>query len=232
MIRIHDRDIRGTTKTGWLDSKHTFSFGHFRDPARMGFKTLRVINDDIVIPGAGFDTHPHSDMEIITYILDGELEHRDSLGTGSVIRPGEVQRMSAGTGIEHSEFNPSNDNGVHLLQIWIHPEARGLKPSYEQIAFDRDAAKGRLLLIGSRQGGENVITIHQDVKLYVSVLEEGQSVSHEFSGDRGGFVQVVRGHVALNGEILKEGDGAEISAEDTITLTADSDAELLLFDLA
>lgn len=233
MIRIHDRDIRGKTKTGWLDSKHTFSFGHFRDPTRMGFRSLRVINDDIVIPGAGFDTHPHSDMEIITYLLDGALAHKDSLGTGSTIKPGEVQRMSAGTGIEHSEFNPSNDNGVHLLQIWIHPETRGLTPSYEQIAFDKEAAKGKLLLIGSRDGGDNVITIHQDVKLYVSLLEEGESISHTFKGERGGFIQVVRGHVSLNGETLKEGDGAEISGEDAITVEAQtSGVEILLFDLA
>ena len=232
MIRIHDRGSRGVTRTGWLDSKHTFSFGHFMDPKRMGFRSLRVINDDVVVPGAGFDTHPHSDMEIITYIIDGALEHKDSLGTGSVIRPGEIQRMSAGTGIEHSEFNPSNDNSVHLLQIWLRPETRGLSPGYEQMTFDRDAAKGKLLLIGSREGGENVITIHQDVRLYVGILTDGQAVDHAFTGERGGFVQIVRGHVSLNGETLKEGDGAEISGEQAITLNAETDAEILLFDLA
>ncbi len=232
MIRIHDRDLRGKTKTGWLDSKHTFSFGYFTDPKRMGFRSLRVINDDIVIPGAGFDTHPHSDMEIITYILDGELAHKDSLGTGSTIRPGEIQRMSAGTGIEHSEFNPSNDNGVHLLQIWLRPEKRGLEPSYEQKAFDRNAAKGNFHLIGSREGGSDVITIHQDVKLYVAMLSEGDETGYSFDEGRGGFIQVARGHVELNGEILKEGDGAEISGEDAITVKSLTDAEVILFDLA
>ncbi len=232
MIRIHDRDLRGKTKTGWLDSKHTFSFGYFTDPKRMGFRSLRVINDDIVIPGAGFDTHPHSDMEIITYILDGELAHKDSLGTGSTIRPGEIQRMSAGTGIEHSEFNPSNDNGVHLLQIWLRPEKRGLEPSYEQKAFDRNAAKGTFHLIGSREGGSDVITIHQDVKLYVAMLSEGDETGYSFDEGRGGFIQVARGHVELNGEILKEGDGAEISGEDAITVKSLTDAEVILFDLA
>lgn len=232
MIRIHDRDLRGKTKTGWLDSKHTFSFGYFTDPKRMGFRSLRVMNDDVVIPGAGFDTHPHSDMEIITYILDGELAHKDSLGTGSTIRPGEIQRMSAGTGIEHSEFNPSNDNGVHLLQIWLQPEKRGLAPSYEQKAFDRDAAKGKFHLIGSREGGSDVITIHQDVKLYVAMFSDGDETTHTLGEGRGAFIQVARGHVTLNGEVLKEGDGAEITGEDTFTVTAQTDAEVLLFDLA
>lgn len=232
MIRIHDRGSRGKTKTGWLDSKHTFSFGNFMDPKRMGFRSLRVINDDIVIPGAGFDTHPHSDMEIITYILEGELAHKDSLGTGSTIRPGEIQRMSAGTGIEHSEFNPSNDNGVHLLQIWLRPEKRGLAPSYEQKTFDRAAAKGKFHLIGSREGGSDVITIHQDVKLYVALLSDGDQTAFTLAEGRGGFIQVARGHITLNGEVLKEGDGAEISGEDAITVSAQTDAEVLLFDLA
>lgn len=233
MIRIHDRDLRGQTRTGWLDSQHTFSFGHFRDPNRMGFRSLRVINDDIVIPGAGFDTHAHSDMEIITYILDGALEHKDSLGTGSVIRPGEIQRMSAGTGIEHSEFNPSTEEGVHLLQIWLRPEQRGMAPSYEQKTIDRAAAQGGFHLIGDRSGTDGAVTIHQDARLYVALLDEGQTADHRFDADRGGFIHVARGHVLLNGELLKEGDGAEISGEDALTVTAQNDGvEVLLFDLA
>ena len=230
MIRIHDRDIRGKTKTGWLDSKHTFSFGHFMDPTRMGFRSLRVINDDIVIPGAGFDTHPHSDMEIITYILKGELAHKDSLGTGSTIKPGEIQRMSAGTGIEHSEFNPSNDNGVHLLQIWIRPEKRGLAPSYEQKTVQ--PREGEFVVIGDRQGGDGAVTIHQDVKLLMAQLKDEQEVSYTFKKGRGGFLQVARGWITLNGEALKEGDGAEITDTDVITVKAKADSEVLLFDLA
>jgi len=230
MIRIHDRNIRGKTKTGWLDSKHTFSFGHFMDPKRMGFRSLRVINDDMVIPGAGFDTHPHSDMEIITYILKGELAHKDSLGTGSTIRPGEVQRMSAGTGIEHSEFNPSNDNGVHLLQIWIRPEKRGLEPSYEQKAIK--AETGKFALIGDRYGTDGAITIHQDVRMLVAHLADTQETVYAFEKGRGGFLHVAKGWITLNGEELKEGDGAEISDVDEIRVAAKADSEVLLFDLA
>lgn len=230
MIRIHDRDIRGTTKTGWLESKHTFSFGDFRDPNRMGFRSLRVINEDWVIPGAGFDTHPHSDMEIITYILKGELAHKDSLGTGSTIRPGEIQRMSAGTGIFHSEFNPSNDNGVHLLQIWLRPAQRGLEPSYEQKTI---APKpGEFTLIGGPQGGADAVTIHQDAKLLVAHLKDGEETAYAFEKERNGFLHVARGRITLNGETLKEGDGAEISATDKITVAATADSEVLLFDLA
>jgi len=230
MIRIHDRDIRGKTKTGWLDSKHTFSFGHFMDPTRMGFRSLRVINDDIVIPGAGFNTHGHKDMEIITYILDGELEHKDSLGTGSKIRPGEVQRMSAGSGIEHSEFNPSNDNSFHLLQIWIIPEKRGLEPSYEQNKFEVES--GAFKLIGDRHGTDGAVTIHQDVRMLVAHLEDEQETSYTFEKGRGGFLHVAKGWVTLNGEPLKEGDGAEMIDVSTITLKAKADSEILLFDLA
>jgi hypothetical protein len=230
MIRIHDRDIRGTTKMGWLDSKHTFSFGHFMDPKRMGFRSLRVINEDWVIPGAGFDTHPHSDMEIITYILKGELAHKDSLGTGSTIRPGEIQRMSAGTGIEHSEFNPSNDNGVHLLQIWLRPEKRGLAPSYEQKTIRPQ--EGVFTVIGDRNGGDDAVTIHQDATLLVAHLKDGQATSYTFETGRGGFIQVARGRITLNGETLKEGDGAEISDVDVIDVAATADSEVLLFDLA
>ena len=230
MIRIHDRDLRGTTKTGWLDSRHTFSFGHFRDPTRMGFRALRVINDDLVIPGAGFDTHGHQNMEIITYILKGELAHKDSLGTGSTIRPGEVQRMTAGSGIEHSEFNPSNDNGVHLLQIWIIPEKRGMEPSYEQKSVVPES--GKFTLIGDRYGTDGAVTIHQDVRMLVADLKDGDETSYRFEKGRGGFLHVAKGWITLNGEPLKEGDGAEMTDVDTITLKANADSEVLLFDLA
>ncbi len=231
MIRIHDREIRGKTNMGWLDSKHTFSFGHFMDPNRMGFRSLRVINDDRVIPGAGFDTHPHRNMEIITVILDGELEHKDSLGTGSVIRPGEIQRMTAGTGILHSEFNPSTQNGVHLLQIWILPEARGLEPSYEQKTFDAAKGKGDFVLVGDRYGTDGAVTIHQDVKMLLSYLPEGKATSYKFEGGRNGFLHLAKGRITLNGELLKEGDGAEISDVAQIDLVADTDSEILLFDM-
>lgn len=230
MIKIHDRDLRGRTQMGWLDSMHTFSFGSFQDPERMGFKSLRVVNDDRVIPGAGFDTHGHRDMEIISYVLEGALEHKDSLGNGSVIRPGEIQRMSAGTGIQHSEFNHSKEEGVHFLQIWIIPESKGLEPSYEQKAFDPE--KGVFKLVGDRQGSENAITIHQDVKMYIGIFDEDQETSYSFEKDRGGFLQVARGHIALNGEPLKEGDGAQIADIDTISLKAMADSEVILFDMA
>lgn len=230
MIRVHDRDIRGKTKTGWLDSKHTFSFGHFMDPSRMGFRSLRVINDDHVIPGAGFDTHPHRNMEIVTYVLKGELEHKDSLGTGSVIRPGDIQRMTAGKGIFHSEFNPSNDNPVHLLQIWILPEQQGLEPSYEQKRID--IKTGGFTLVGDRHGTDGAITIHQNIKMLVAKLEDGAETSYAFEKGRGGFLQVMAGCIELNGEVLKEGDGAEISDVDALSIKAQADSELMLFDMA
>lgn len=231
MIRIHDRDLRGITKMGWLDSKHTFSFGHFYDPNRMGFRSLRVINDDIVIPGAGFDTHPHKDMEIITYILKGELAHKDSLGSGSTIRPGEIQRMTAGSGILHSEFNPSTENGVHLLQIWIVPEKRGLEPSYEQKTIA--PGNGDFTLIGDRYGTDGGVTIHQDVRLLTAHLNEGQKTSYSFETGRNGFLHVARGWITLNGEALKEGDGAEMTDTDKIEIVSKADGtEVLLFDLA
>ncbi len=230
MIRIHDRDIRGHTKMGWLDSRHTFSFGSFMDPSRMGFRSLRVINDDRVISGAGFDTHGHKDMEIKTYVLDGALAHKDSIGTGSTIRAGEVQRMTAGTGIEHSEFNPSNDNPVHFLQIWIYPEKRGIEPSYEQKSFAKKA--GDFVMIGDRHGTDGAITIHQDVKMLVAHPKEGQKTTYRFEKGRGGFLHVAKGWATLNGETLKEGDGAEISDVDTIEIESKTDeTEILLFDL-
>lgn len=230
MIKIHDRDLRGKAKRGWLDSQHTFSFGHFYDPARMGFKALRVINEDHIIGGAGFPTHGHENMEIITYVLKGALEHKDSTGTGAVIRPGDIQRMSAGSGIEHSEFNHSRDETTHLLQIWILPEEQDIDPGYEQKSFDKDSFKGGFKLVGDRYGTDGAITIHQDVKMLVALLDDAEEVSYNFDAGRSGFLQVARGQITLNGEVLKEGDGAEISDTDKISLVSQADSELILFD--
>lgn len=230
MIKIHDRDLRGRTKTGWLDGRHTFSFGHFRDPNRMGFRSLRVMNDDIVIPGAGFPTHGHADMEIVTVVLDGALEHKDSLGNGSIIRPGEVQRMTAGTGIEHSEFNPSKDLPLHLLQIWILPERRGLEPSYQQIPFPSNDNQG-FALIGDRNGTDGAVIIHQDVKMLTAMIKAGEAITYNLSEGRGVFLQLTDGQIKLNGEALKEGDGAEIEDVPTITLQAEADSRALLIDM-
>jgi quercetin 2,3-dioxygenase len=232
MIYIHDRNNRGATHMGWLDSKHTFSFGHFMDPKRMGFRSLRVINDDRVIPGAGFDTHGHKDMEIITYVLDGALAHKDSLGTGSVIQRGEIQKMSAGSGIRHSEFNASNDNPVHFLQIWIVPQERGIAPAYEQVAIKPETVSGNFAVIGDRDGAKGGITIHQDVTMLLAALSDGQETTHHFKKERAGFLHVARGQITLNGEVLKEGDGAEIIDMDHITVKGMTDCEVLLFDMA
>ena len=230
-LTIRKSEERGRANFGWLDSKHSFSFGHYFDPNHMGFGPLRVINDDRVAPGGGFPTHPHSDMEIISYVLEGGLEHKDSLGTGSVIRPGDVQRMSAGTGVRHSEFNASDREPVHFLQIWIIPDAQGLAPSYEQKTFTAADKRGRLKLIGSNEGREGSVTIHQDVDLYATLLAKGETVSHKIAPGRGGWVQVARGAVALNGETLTEGDGVAVSTSGPLTLEGVSDAEVLLFDM-
>ncbi|TWA79649.1 hypothetical protein FBY14_12918 [Azospirillum brasilense] len=232
MITIRNRDERGAVNMGWLNSKHSFSFGHYYDPAHMGFRALRVINDDHVIPGAGFPTHGHADMEIVSYVLDGALEHKDTLGTSSVIRPGEVQRMSAGSGIRHSEYNASKKDPAHFLQIWILPDEEGMVPGYEQKAFEREEKQGRLRLVGSRDGRDGSVTIHQDVDLYATLLDEGDSVTHELRPGRHAWVQVARGQVRLNGTVLKEGDGAAISKEESLTLDGVVSAEVLLFDLA
>ncbi|MGR0186633.1 pirin family protein [Azospirillum aestuarii] len=232
MITIRNRDERGAVNMGWLNSKHSFSFGHYYDPAHMGFRALRVINDDRVIPGAGFPTHGHADMEIVSYVLDGALEHKDTLGTSSVIRPGEVQRMSAGSGIRHSEYNASKKDPAHFLQIWILPDEEGMVPGYEQKAFAREEKQGRLRLVGSRDGRDGSVTIHQDVDLYATLLDEGDSVTHELRPGRHAWVQVARGQVRLNGTVLKEGDGAAISKEESLTLDGVVSAEVLLFDLA
>jgi quercetin 2,3-dioxygenase len=231
MILFRDRNTRGKTSTGWLDSRHSFSFADYLDPEHMGFRALRVINEDRVIPGAGFPTHGHRDMEIISYVISGALEHKDSLGTGSVIRPGEVQRMSAGTGIRHSEFNHSRTEPVHFLQIWIIPAATGLPPGYEQKRFEPDERRNRLLLVGSPDGADGAVTIHQDARLYVADVDAGQRVAHALAGNRHAWLQVVRGIVEVGGGELREGDGVAFSGESSVQVRADSDAEIMLFDL-
>jgi len=231
MLAIRHAEDRGLANAGWLSSRHTFSFGHYYDPDFMGFGPLRVINEDQVQPGRGFDTHGHQDMEIISYVLEGALEHKDSIGTGSIIRPGEVQRMSAGTGVRHSEFNHSDSELVHFLQIWIVPERDGLEPSYEQKAFAENDKRGRLRLVGSRDGRNDSVTIHQDVDLYATLLSDNQTVTHDLAAGRKGWVQVARGTILVNDEPLQSGDGVSIEGPCTITLTCSSDAEALLFDM-
>lgn len=232
MLNVRKADERGPTDIGWLKSKHSFSFGQYHDPAHMGFGPLRVINEDRVIPGAGFDTHSHRDMEIVSYVLDGALEHRDSIGTGSVIRPGDVQRMTAGSGIRHSEFNPSRSDPVHFLQIWIEPERDGLKPSYEQKAFTDADKRGRLKLVGSRDGREGSVTIHRDVDLYAGLFDAGEKAHLALRPGRSAWVQVARGDVVLDGEPLTEGDGAAIARVEAIDIEGRRDAEILVFDMA
>jgi quercetin 2,3-dioxygenase len=233
MITIRPSTARGAANFGWLDSRHTFSFGNYYDPEHMGFASLRVINEDKVAPGHGFPTHGHRNMEIVTYVLEGALEHKDNIGNGSIMRPGDVQRMSAGTGILHSEFNPSDADPVHLLQIWILPGQNGLKPSYEQTHFPVAEKQGKLRLIGSPEGRDGSVTIHQDVNLYATVLSEGETVTHSIAPDRALWVQVARGAVQLNDRLLYAGDGAAIAQEDTLTLGSTADAsEVLIFDMA
>ena len=221
---------RGRADFGWLDSRHSFSFGHYYDPAHMGFGPLRVINEDRVKAGAGFDTHGHRDMEIISYVLEGALEHKDSIGTGSIIRPGEVQRMSAGTGIRHSEYNPSKKEPVHFLQIWILPERAGLAPSYEQKAIPLEE-RGRLHLLASPDGRAGSVTVHQDAELSAGRLDAGDRVSHVLKPGRVGWLQVVSGEVDLNGVDLAAGDGAAIADVADLAIAAKSKAEVLLFDM-
>ena len=231
MLAIRPSDERGLANLGWLSSRHTFSFGHYYDPQFMGFGPLRVINEDRVKPGQGFDTHGHSDMEIISYVLDGALAHKDSLGTGSEIRPGDVQRMTAGTGVRHSEFNASDTDPVHFLQIWILPEREGLEPSYEQKTFGSADKRGRLKLVGSRDGREGSVTIHQDVDLYATLLDADERVRHALRDGRNGWVQVARGSVVLNGNRLSAGDGVALRGAQTVELAGVDDAEVLLFDM-
>jgi quercetin 2,3-dioxygenase len=235
MITLRPAQERGHFNHGWLDTYHSFSFDRYHDPKHMGFRALRVINEDRVQSGGGFGTHPHRDMEIITYVLEGELAHKDSMGNGSTIRPGEVQRMSAGTGVLHSEFNHSPDRQVHLLQIWILPERRGLDPSYEQKTFAAEEKLNRLRLVAARDPRDGAVTIHQDAELYSALLDDGASVHHELRPGRHAWIQVARGAVDLNGKRLTAGDGAAISDEAEVVITGASSterSEILLFDLS
>jgi hypothetical protein len=233
MLTIRKSEERGIANFRWLNSHHTFSFGSYFDPNHMGFGNLRVINEDRVIPGEGFATHSHRDMEIITYVLDGALEHKDSIGNGSVIKPGDVQRMSAGTGISHSEYNHSPTAGVHFLQIWVLPEQAGLEPSYEQKYFDRAAKHNQLRLVGSRDGREGSVIIHQDVNLYAAILDSDKTLNHTLESGRQVWLQVARGTLTVNGERVTAGDGVAITQAGQLDLhSTASDTEFLLFDLA
>jgi redox-sensitive bicupin YhaK (pirin superfamily) len=231
MIVKRAAEERGRTRISWLDSRHSFSFGDYYDPRHMGFGVLRVINEDWVEPGAGFPTHGHRDMEIVTYVLQGALEHKDSLGTGSVIRPREVQRMSAGTGISHSEFNASRSDPVHLLQIWILPVQRGIQPSYEQKAIPAAAMRGRLAVIAGPEEGEGTVRIHQDARILAAELSQGAAVAHELAQGRRAWVQVAHGSVETGGTLLQAGDGAAITGEKLFEIVGREAAELLVFDL-
>ena len=232
MLTIRRAGQRGSANHGWLDTRHTFSFADYHDPQHMGFRALRVINEDRVAPGRGFGTHPHRDMEIISYVLEGALAHRDSLGNGSVIRPGEVQRMSAGTGVRHSEHNASQEELVHFLQIWIVPNQRGLPPSYEQRAFDPREREGSLRLVVDPDGREGALKINADARLYTTLLHAGAQVEHEVRAGRHAWIQVARGVIEVDGETLEAGDGASLSAAARLVLKAVEPAELLVFDLA
>jgi redox-sensitive bicupin YhaK (pirin superfamily) len=232
MLTIRPSAERGHARHGWLDSRHTFSFSEYQDPRHMGFRALRVINEDRVQPGQGFGKHHHDDMEIVTYVLDGALAHRDSLGNGATIRPGEVQRMSAGTGIDHSEFNDADDAVVHFLQIWIVPERRGLAPGYEQRAFPLDARAGELLLVASRDGKDGSVTVHQDVSLWAGKLPAGAAVAHAIAPGRHAWIQVARGALEVNGVTLAAGDGLAASDETQLAIAASQPSEVLVFDLA
>ncbi|MGD8921710.1 MAG: pirin family protein [Candidatus Zixiibacteriota bacterium] len=231
MITIRRANERGNADHGWLNTFHTFSFNTYHDPKHMHFRVLRVINEDFVQPGQGFGTHPHRDMEIITYVLEGALEHKDSMGNGSVIRPGDVQRMSAGSGVLHSEFNPSDEERVHLLQIWLFPKEKGIEPGYEQKTFSEQDRTGKLRLIASPDGKDGSLTINQDASVYASILNDGDQVSLDLAEGRYAWVQVARGSVALGDDTLDAGDGAAVSDERRITLTGRDHAELILFDL-
>ncbi len=231
MITIRRAGERGHANFGWLDSWHTFSFGSYYDPEHMGFSDLRVINEDRVLGGEGFPSHSHRDMEIISYVLDGALAHKDSTGSGGVMRYGDVQRMSAGRGVTHSEMNGSHDEKVHFLQIWLMPERGGLPASYEDKHFTADDKRGKWKLIAAPGGAEGSLTLHQDARLYASILDKGQEVAHAFASGRQGWLQVARGRVRVNGQELAAGDGAAVKAEASVTVVGIDPSEVLLFDL-
>jgi redox-sensitive bicupin YhaK (pirin superfamily) len=232
MLNIRPAEQRGHAEHGWLDSHHSFSFAEYYDPAHMGFGALRVINEDRVAPAMGFGAHPHRDMEIISYVLEGALQHRDSMGTGSVIRPGDVQRMSAGSGVTHSEYNASKTEPVHFLQIWLVPSERGIKPSYEQRAFSSESKQGRLRVVAAPDGRDGSVTLHTDAVLYAGLFEPGERAELELADNRRAWVQVARGQVRIDGSVLKAGDGAAISQETKLVIEGVEPAEVLVFDLA
>ena len=231
MIEIIPSDTRGQADHGWLKAKHTFSFAEYQNPERVHFGPLRVINEDRIAPGQGFGTHPHKDMEIVTYPISGSIEHKDSMGNGTVITAGEVQRMTAGTGVQHSEFNHSGSDELHLLQIWMFPERNDLEPGYEQKAFSREEKLNQLRLVASRDGRDGSVTVHQDVDLFASVVQEGKTLEHVVIKGRKVFVQIVSGEVAVNGNDLSSGDGMQITEETKVVIESRSEAELLLFDM-
>jgi redox-sensitive bicupin YhaK (pirin superfamily) len=232
MIRTRKAEDRGHFDHGWLDTYHTFSFADYQDAWHKHFRALRVMNEDRIAPGRGFGTHPHRDMEIVTYVLSGALAHKDSMGNGEVLRPGEFQRMSAGTGITHSEFNPSATEPVHLYQIWLFPERKGIEPSYEQKRFPEKERHNRLRLVAAREAGDGSLLIHQDARIYLASLDADAQVSHELEAGRHAWLQVLRGDVALNGRTLSAGDGAAVGDETPLTVQASASAEVMLFDLA
>lgn len=232
MIRIRKAEQRGHADHGWLKAKHTFSFAGYQDPEHMGFRSLRVMNEDRIAPGKGFGTHPHRDMEIVTYVLAGALEHKDSMGNGEVLRPDEFQRMSAGTGITHSEFNPSSSEPTHLYQIWLTPERKGAEPSYEQKRFPTDERQNCLRLVASPDASDGSLLIQQDARIFLATIDPGQAVTHVLATGRHAWLQVLRGSVTLNDHTLKTSDGAAVSDESNLTLVATENAEVMLFDLA
>ncbi|WP_298862986.1 pirin family protein [uncultured Gimesia sp.] len=232
MLQVRKANERGHAHHGWLEAYHTFSFSSYQDPNHMNFRVLRVMNEDRVQPGQGFGTHPHRDMEIVTYVLEGALEHKDSMGNGEVLHAGEFQRMSAGTGITHSEFNPSPTDPVHLYQIWLLPQSKGIEPSYEQKRFPDDEQHNQLRLVASSEAEQGSLHIHQDARIFLSKIDAEATVTHELVNGRHAWLQVLRGAVSLNGENLATSDGAAVSEESTLTIQATSDVEIMLFDLA